>query len=348
MLAALQQDAQFDLKVVALGTHVSHHFSYTIDQLVRDGFSVIPVASLILGEGAEATATGMGTTTVKFGSLWALERPDAILCIGDRFEIFAAVMASVPFGIPVIHFHGGETTLGSLDEIYRTGITAASSLHFCATESYADRVRDILGEHRGKDIHAVGALAIDAIRQTPLLSEEDFDRRFGTKTSEPTVLFTFHPVTAGSGESVEPCLEVLAELPHRKLITMPNVDHGSGNIARMIEERFGSDSRTAIHSSLGREGFYSALSLCSLVLGNSSAGIIEASYFGTPVVNVGSRQDGRIRPANVIDCDNDVASIRQAVAAAAVADRKVDTSVYGDGTAAQKALATIKAYFNAR
>lgn len=348
MLQVLQQDDQFELKVVALGTHVSQHYAHTIDQVRADGFEVIPVASIILGEGPEATATGIGTTAVKFSSLWALERPDAILCIGDRFEIFGAVMSSIPFKIPVIHFHGGETTLGSLDEIYRTAITAASTLHFCSSERYVARVKEILGPQEGRFVRAVGALGVDTMRQTPLLTPEQFDKRFGTHISEPTILFTFHPVTEGQGEGIEACLDAMAELPCRKLITMPNADHGGGDIRYLIQARFGADPLASLQEALGRTGFYSALNLCSLMLGNSSAGIVESGFFGIPVVNVGSRQRGRLRPANVIDCDNNLASIRSAIRQAQQTARRVDTTIYGNGTAASQALAHIKAYFNAR
>lgn len=348
MLRALQEDDQFDLKVVAMGTHVSEHFAHTIHQVRGDGFEVIPIASITLGEGPEATATGMGTTAIKFSSLWALEHPDAILCVGDRFEVSAAVMSSIPFKIPIMHFHGGETTLGSLDEIYRTAITAASTLHFCSSGPYVGRVREILGAAEGREVYAVGALGIDTIRQTPLLTPGQFDQRFGTRIAEPTVLFTFHPVTEDPAEGIEPCLDAMAELPCRKLITMPNADHGGGEIRRLLQARFGADPLATLQEALGRVGFYSALELCSFVLGNSSAGLVESGFFGVPVVNVGSRQKGRLRPANVIDCANDLPSIRQAIEQARRAPRKADTSVYGNGTAASQALAHIKAYFNAR
>lgn len=348
MLRALQQDDQFDLEVVALGTHVSEHFAHTVDQVRSDGFDVIPVASITLGEGPEATATGIGTTAIKFSSLWALKQPDAILCVGDRFEVFAAVMSSIPFKIPIIHFHGGETTLGSLDEIYRTAITAASTLHFCSSEPYVARVREILGMAEGREVAAVGALGIDTIRQTPRMSPQQFDQRFGTKIAEPTLLFTFHPVTEDPAEGIEPCLDAMAELPCRKLITMPNADHGGGEIRRLIQSRFGADPLANLQEALGRVGFYSALELCTFVLGNSSAGIVESGFFGIPVVNVGSRQKGRLRPGNVIDCPNDLQSVRQAIQQAQTTARRVDTSIYGNGTAASQALAHIKAFFNAR
>ncbi len=348
MLRALQQDDQFDLEVVALGTHVSNHFAHTIDQVHADGFEVLPLSSIILGEGPEATATGIGTTALKFSSLWALKQPDAILCVGDRFEIFAAVMSSIPFKIPIIHFHGGETTLGSLDEVYRTAITAASTLHFCSSEPYVERVREILGMAEGREVRAVGALGIDTIRQTPRMSPEEFDQRFGTRIVEPTLLFTFHPVTEDPAEGIEPCLAAMAELPCRKLVTMPNADHGGGEIRRLIQSHFGADPLVTLQETLGRTGFYSALELCTFVLGNSSAGIVESGYFGIPVVNVGSRQKGRLRPGNVIDCANNLPSVRRAIQQAQQTARVADTSVYGNGTAASQALAHIKAYFNAR
>jgi GDP/UDP-N,N'-diacetylbacillosamine 2-epimerase (hydrolysing) len=196
LLKKLRSDPYFSLKLIVFGTHVSSFYGLTKEQIVEDGFDIYrEVESLVLGDSPEAISSAMGLTLMKFSSLWAKEKSqvDLILCLGDRYEMFAAVMAAVPFNIPIAHIHGGETTTGAIDNTFRHALTLSATYHFASNQVHAGRIAQLKGEDR--NIHNVGALSLDNLKEIELFTTTEFLARFGVDLTIPTVLVTYHPET---------------------------------------------------------------------------------------------------------------------------------------------------------
>jgi UDP-hydrolysing UDP-N-acetyl-D-glucosamine 2-epimerase len=266
------------------------------------------------------------------------ERPVEMLCLlGDRYETLAAAWAATVLRVPIVHLHGGELTAGAIDDPMRHAITKLAHLHCCAHEVYAARVRR-MGEEAWR-VHVTGApgldrLSADAARTTLEAICEDL----GVPLHRPAVLCTYHPTTAhpevGVAE-VEAILDALAEVP-TVLITAPGADPGAHVLTERMQQWCARRSGAVLVPSLGAR-YPAALAGVDVVVGNSSSGIIEAPTLGTPTVNVGARQAGRVRAASVIDVPGDADRVRAAIAAALSPDARVRAAgamnPYGDGRA---------------
>lgn len=308
LLHAMKNDPFFDVRILAFGTHLSPLHGYTINQIIKDGFVIDHrIEHILASDSEEAIATSMAIAFTKFAALWKEEKQnyDLVFCLGDRYEMFAAVSAASPFRIPFAHLHGGETTLGAIDNEFRHCITLFSSLHFTATESYSGRVAAIKGSN--ENIYCVGALSLDNLSDVTLLAQEDFRKRFSIDLSQPSILVTFHPETVNTEANRENALELVKALNelngYQIIFTMPNADT-MGNTMRKVYGQFADASdRVVLVENFGTEGYFSCMNLCALVVGNSSSGIIEAASFGKYVVDIGDRQKGRATSANVIHCE---------------------------------------------
>jgi GDP/UDP-N,N'-diacetylbacillosamine 2-epimerase (hydrolysing) len=225
--------------------------------------------------------------------------------LGDRFEIFAAATAACVARIPIAHCHGGELTVGAIDDAFRHSITKMSHLHFTSTDVYRNRIIQ-LGEYPDK-IFNVGALGIENIRRLPLLSKHSFEESIDFKLKEKNLLITFHPVTLEVGTSeyqIQELLKVLKDLGETGLIfTLPNSDTDSRVVINKIRQ-FVKDNpnNSVVFESLGQLRYLSALNFVDAVVGNSSSGIIEAPSFKIGTVNIGDRQSGRLKAGSVVDC----------------------------------------------
>ncbi len=303
LIRKLQDTPGTTVGLIVFGTHNSWFHGHTIDQIRKDGFPIdAEVYSMLTGDTPEAIATAMGLTQVKFSQLWEQnkDRYDIVICLGDRFEMFAAVSAGVAFGICFAHLHGGETTLGAIDDVLRHSITLFSTLHFTSTEAYRKKVLEITG---GTPFaYNVGALSLQNIGQTPLLSPGEFQERFGVDMTKTTLLVTFHPETKSPEFNVANAkilCQAIVDLDLQTIITMPNADT-SGNEMREVYLQFArSNPQFHLVENMGTQGYFSALQLSHLVIGNSSSGIIEAASFGKYVIDIGNRQEGRATSDNV-------------------------------------------------
>ncbi len=305
----------FDLKIIAFGTHLSRFHGYTVGRIEEDGFEVLEkLETLILGDSETAISNAIGNTITKFSSLWGRIKNDVdlVFALGDRYEMFAAVAASVPFNIKIAHLHGGETTLGAIDNKFRHAITLMSQLHFTATQEYAQRVVSMMGVE--KNVYNVGALSLDNLKDLNLLSIKEFENRFNIDLTIPTILTTFHPETVGvelNEVYTKDLVEVFEKLSsfYQVVITMPNAD----TMGSMIREHFlklsEGNERVVCVENFGTLGYFSCIKHCSFLLGNTSSGIIEAASFGKYVLNIGDRQKGRTRSGNVIDTPIEVEKI---------------------------------------
>ena len=318
LLRHLQIDPFFEVSIVAFGTHLSSFHGYTLNQILADGFTVAyTIESLVLGDSPEAIASAIGLTTTKFAGLWASlqDITDLIICLGDRYEMFAAVSASVPFNIPVAHFYGGETTLGAIDNKFRHGITQMANYHFTATAQYAAKVAQMTGS--SEHVYPVGSLSLDSLQTMTLLNANDFYLRYGIDMRNPTVLVTFHPETVSATQNkvyTDELIAALSSIEHQIIITMPNADT-MGNTVRNKLSAFAQQhpQRVYIVENFGTLGYFSCMKLCRFLLGNTSSGIIEAASFGKYVINIGKRQQGRACSDNVLQVPVKASEILSAV-----------------------------------
>lgn len=317
VLRAIMDDADLDLLLYATGGHLSPALGHTVDAIEADGIPVHRrIEILLAADTPTAVSKAMALALTGFGDALAEDRPDGLVLLGDRFEIVPVALACVVHGIPVAHVHGGETTEGALDEYFRHAVTKLATLHFPATEAYRQRILQ-LGEAPERTF-AYGAPGLDHLHHTELPSRAALQDALALPLDRPTALVTYHPVTAEPGEAgvqIEALLAaLLAETPLQAVFTQPNADAEGRAIQQRIE-RFCRDEpeRFRFVANLGTPRYLGCLRHLDLLVGNSSSGLVEAPSFRMPVVNVGTRQRGRVRAANVIDVANDEPAIRQGV-----------------------------------
>jgi len=299
--------------------HLSPEFGLTVRDIEKDGFPISQrVEMLLASDSPEAIAKSLGLGAIGFAQAFAQQRPDILLVLGDRFEMHAAALAALPFKIPVAHLHGGEITEGVIDDSLRHSITKLSHLHLVSTEAYACRVRQ-MGEE-GWRVIVCGAPALDNIATVPLMLKPALENALGFALEKPCLLATFHPATLEFEEAEWKCGELLLaieRLDTQTVFTLPNADTGGRVISKLIKAFVLTHPKARLVENLGTALYFNLMRYVGVMVGNSSSGIIEAPSFGLPVVNIGSRQRGRARGANVIDvtshCDDITAGIRKAL-----------------------------------
>lgn len=348
VLRRIREDSDLRLRLFVTGMHLSPEFGLTVQTIEQDGFEISErVEVLLSSDTPEGIAKSMGLGTIGFAQAYAHSRPDILLVLGDRFEMHAAVVAALPFNIPVAHIHGGELTEGAIDDAIRHSITKMSHLHFVATEVYARRAIQ-MGEEPWRVVVS-GAPSLDNLHQVQLFNHEELEKRYEIDLVDLFILVTYHPVTLEYEQTEWHITELLAALEICDLhvvFTMPNADTGGRTIARMIGEFAATHSFAQAVDNLGTQGYFSMMALAAAMVGNSSSGIIEAASFELPVVNVGNRQRGRVRSLNVIDVDYNrtsiIEGIRRALAPEFRARLRGIRNSYGSGVASEKIVKVLK------
>jgi GDP/UDP-N,N'-diacetylbacillosamine 2-epimerase (hydrolysing) len=291
----------------------------------------------------------MGNALIKFADYFKKNRPDIIIVLGDRYEIMAVCCAAVNERIPIAHIHGGETTLGAVDDCYRHSITKMSALHFTSCEAYRNRVIQ-LGEHPDK-VFSVGALSVENILTTQLMTIEELEYDLGlTLSDKPYAVVTFHPVTLECNTGAAQLKELLKSLDAypdmRFVITKANSDAGGREINRLLDEYGKERENCYIVASLGMQRYLSALKNSCVIIGNSSSGVIEGPAMKIPTVNIGDRQKGRIMADSVICCQPFTANIKNAIDKAISPEFKEASKhaehPFGDGNVTEKIVRIIK------
>lgn len=319
LLRAIAADPALRLRLYVTGMHLSPAHGLTVAMVEQDGFPIAERIETLTGaDGPGDIAQAIGRGVLGFAQAFGRGRPDLLVVLGDRFEMYAAALAALPFQIPCAHLHGGELTEGAIDDALRHSLTKLSHLHFVSTETYARRVRQ-LGEEAWR-VTVSGALALDALHTMPLLTRAELEERFGLDLARPPLLVTFHPVTLEhrqAGAQTDELLAALAEAALPVVLTAPNADTHSSHVRRAIEDFVRRHDDARLVESFGAHGYFSMMALAAAMVGNSSSGIIEAASFKLPVVNIGTRQGGRVRGKNVIDTGGAraevLAAIRRAV-----------------------------------
>jgi UDP-hydrolysing UDP-N-acetyl-D-glucosamine 2-epimerase len=303
LLAELGAWRSVDLRLFVSGAHLTRRHGRTVTEIEAAGFrrySAVPMLARGDREVDIGVAAGKGTSG--FAHAFAKWRPDLLVVLGDRYEMHAAVVAALVMKIPVAHLHGGEISEGAIDDALRHSMTKLSHLHFASTPDYARRIRQ-MGEEAWR-VHHVGAIGLDNLRATRVLDRAKFGASLGWDVPAQFVLFTYHPVTLAWRDSAEECADILIAVDRvglPVLFTGPNADAGGRALDRLVRDYAARHSGCCYVNNLGLVRYYSAMTYATMMLGNSSSGIIEGASFNLPVVNVGDRQAGRLRPANVID-----------------------------------------------
>ena len=305
LLLILKNDPQIELQLVVTGSHLSPRHGMTVDEIESDGFVPVAKLSVDLSDDSNlATVKAMADVTSQIAETLSSFAPDVVVLLGDRYEILATAQAALILDIPVAHIHGGEITSGAFDDSIRHAITKMSSLHFVAADEYARRVVQ-LGEQPGS-VFNVGSLGVENALASKLLNKSDLSKALNIELESPILLVTYHPTTRSTMSVTEEIDQVLSALENFSYCTIVftgvNADPGNAEVSTRIAKFVQSDPRLrSLHASLGQSKYLSLLNLCDVVIGNSSSGIIEAPAFGKPTVNIGNRQDGRLRADSIID-----------------------------------------------
>jgi GDP/UDP-N,N'-diacetylbacillosamine 2-epimerase (hydrolysing) len=350
LLKEIQATPEFDLQIAATGMHLSPEFGSTYQKIENDGFIINEKVEMLLSSdtpSAISKSTGLGM--IGFADAYNDLKPDLLIVLGDRYEIFAATTVAMFAKIPIAHIHGGETTQGAFDEGIRHSITKMAWWHFVASEEYKNRVIQ-LGESPSR-VYNVGGLGVDSIQKSNLLSKKELTNRMGIKFSKKNLLITYHSVTLEDGTSqkyFESLLNALKELKDAYLIfTLPNSDSDGRVIKRMIKDFIANNGERSISfTSMGSLNYLSTLQFVDGVVGNSSSGLAEAPTFKIGTINIGDRQDGRMKAESVIDCNPDQKSITTAIKKL-YSNRfqnklKTVSNPYGNGKATEKIMKILK------
>lgn len=341
----------FNLQIIATGMHLSPQYGLTYREIENDGFQINQkVDMLISGDTAESNAKSIGFGIIGMTDALKQLGPDLVFLLGDRFETFSAAVATFMLKIPIAHIHGGELTEAAVDDALRHSITKMATLHFVSTDVYKRRVMQ-MGE-LPHCVFNVGALGLDNLKNTRLLSRKELEKKLDFRLGKRNVLITFHPVTlekkSSSHNEFTNLLKAVDGLKDVRIIfTRPNADMYSGTIDNLISS-YVSRNRNGARSftSMGRVLYLSTLQFMDVVAGNSSSAIIEVSALGIPAINIGDRQKGRVRPATIIDSDNSYKSIKSAFKKAFSEDfRRVCKDAdnpYGNGDSSKKIVDLIK------
>lgn len=348
VLRLIQADPALKLHLIVAGMHLSAEFGLSVRAIEADGYEISErVEMLLSSDTSEGIAKSMGVGIMGFAQAYAKLRPDFLLVLGDRFEMHAAALAALPFKIPVGHLHGGELTQGAIDDALRHSMTKLSHVHFVATQEYARRVIQ-LGEEAWRVIVS-GAPSLDHLQTLQRLDRRALEARCGLRLEPEPLLVTFHPVTLEYEQTEGQVAELLAALNafDRPIVfTLPNADTNGRMIIRMIETFVREHANARLIENLGTQHYFSMMACAAAMVGNSSSGLIEAPSFGLPVVNIGTRQQGRLRAANVIDVGSSREDIAQGLAKALAPDFRARlrhlANPYGDGHAAEAIIRCLK------
>lgn len=305
LMRKVLQDPQFELQIVVTGMHLENEFGATYCDIENDGFVINRRIKILTSSDKPVDISkSMAVCQAEFAEVLEQLKPDLVLVLGDRYEIFAAVAAAMVACIPIAHLHGGEATEGLIDEAIRHSITKMSHYHFVAAKEYRRRVIQ-LGESPDR-VFLVGALGVDSISKTDLMTREELEASLGFEFGHRNLLVTFHPVTLDNGSASAQMTELLNALKlvqETKIIfTLPNADVGGRELIQMIEGFVHKNANAVKFASLGQRRYFSTIAQVDGVIGNSSSGLIEVPSFKKATVNIGDRQRGRLKAGSVIDC----------------------------------------------
>jgi len=349
LMKEIEKDDDLELQVVVTGMHLSPEFGLTYKEIEKKFKIDKKIEMLLSSDTAVGISKSMGLAQISFAEAYEELRPDILVVLGDRYEIFSAASAAMIARIPIAHLHGGETTEGAFDEPIRHSITKMSHVHFTATEEYKNRVIQ-LGEHP-RTVFNVGGLGIENIKRLKLLNKEEFEKSINFKLNQKNILVTFHSVTLESDttrEQFQALLDAVDWLEDTHIIfTKANSDTDGRIINQMIDKYVAKNSRkSAVFTSLGQLRYLSALQFVDAAVGNSSSGLAEVPTFKIGTINIGDRQKGRMQADSIINCIPIKKSIMEAFKELYLKEfqdgLKNVHNPYGDGCASKKIVKKLK------
>lgn len=351
VLARLKESRRIEPLLIVSGAHLSAEHGATVSEIEADGQPIAArVPTLEVGDSDLAVARTMANTLGALAKVFADLRLEAVMLLGDRTELLAAASAAAAMRIPIVHLEGGHLTEGAVDDAMRHAITKLSALHFTAAEPYRARIIQ-MGEDPDR-VFAVGSTGLDNLLAEGRKSRAEVSAGLGLDLEPGYVLATFHPETLSDtppAQQMAALVEALGRFPHLKiLVTLPNADAGNAAIRRAIADWAAAEpDRVFAVESLGRRRYAWALSACEAVVGNSSSGLIEAPAFGVGTVNIGGRQDGRLRGPSILDvpaeADAIAAGLERALDSDFRASIRDQSCVMGDGHAAERIVEVLEA-----
>lgn len=349
LMKEIQADPEFELQLVVTGMHLSPEFGLTYKEIEKEFTITKKIEMLLSSDTSVGISKSMGLAQISFAECFEELKPDILVVLGDRYEIFSAVSAAMIARIPIAHLHGGETTEGAFDESIRHSITKMAHLHFTAAEEYRQRVIQ-LGECPDR-VFNVGGMGIENIKRLKLLNKEEFEKSINFKLNEKNLIVTFHPVTLENSTAKEQFQELLSALDTLSdtniIFTKANSDTDGRIINQKIDDYVAKNrDKSVAFTSLGQVRYLSALQFMDAVVGNSSSGLIEAPSFKIGTINIGDRQLGRLKAQSIIDCEPWQKSIEQAFeklySDAFQESLKNIQNPYGDGIASKRIIEIIQ------
>lgn len=352
LMRDIQNDAELELQVIVTGMHLSPEFGLSYQFIEQDGFVIdYKIESQLSSDTAVGLTKSVGLGVIGFADAYAQLKPDFVVLLGDRFEILAAATAALFAKIPTAHLYGGEETRGAFDESVRHAISKMSHLHFVSAELYRQRVIQ-LGEQPER-VFNYGVSGLDHLSKTQLLSRDELQDKLKFQFGSTNLLVTYHPVTLQNVSTdwlVNELLIALSAFPEANIIfTKSNADTDGRKINQLIDAYVAQHPQRAIaFTNLGTLNYLSMLKQVDIMIGNSSSGIVEVPYMKKPTVNIGSRQEGRLRAASIIDCDESHTAIVAAIQKGLAMRKKLQESDVrspygnGDGDVSGKIKAQIK------
>lgn len=342
LLKKIEANDNFEYLLFVSGMHVSEKFGNSYKAIEKEGLKITELLETIEdSDSAVSIAKGMSNAIESHTIIWEKysNKIDLLLVLGDRFEMFAIAASTIPFRIPLAHFHGGETTLGAIDEKFRNALTCLSDYHFTSTETHKENVIRIKGSP--KNVFNIGAMGLDNIKNITLMKHDIFSMQFKFNISVPFILMTFHPETVRlkNREHIKCIIECLKEIALPVLCTLPNADI-EGDIIRnhLLDYESKYPNKIKCVENLGQQGYLTAMSKTEFLLGNTSSGIIEASSFNKPVINLGDRQKGRTSGSNIIHTKLNKFDIFEAIKKAQSMIKKTFENPYGDGNSTERVM----------
>lgn len=349
LIRAVKEDQDLELQLIVTGMHLSSEFGFTYKEIEKD-FKIDKKIDMHLSlDTSVEISRSMGIAQTSFSEAFNELKPNIVVVLGDRYEIFSAAVSAMISRIPIAHIHGGEATEGLIDEAIRHSISKMSHLHFTAAEEYSNRVIQ-LGEEPNR-VFNVGGMGIENIKKIKLLSKKEFEKSINFQLNTKNILVTFHPVTLEkqtSGKQFQELLNTIDELENTNIIfTKTNSDIDGKIINKMIDQfTFKNPNKSISITSLGQKNYLSALKYVDLIIGNSSSGLLEAPSFKIGTINIGDRQNGRLKAQSVVDCLTDKKNIKKAIERV-YSDKfqkllKNVRNPYGEECASQKIINVLK------
>ncbi len=340
-LRDLSEADAVDLRIVALGPHLSPEFGHTLQEIEKDGFVIRARVECLLSSDSDiGMAKTIGVAVLGLADLFGAMRPDLLLLIADRYEMLAPAAVALALRIPIAHIEGGEVSEGAIDDAVRNALTKMSHIHFTSTHAARQRVID-MGEEEWR-VHRAGAPSLDHLRRRTLLTRDEVESGLHFDLSSPPVLVAYHPVTLARDtmEEADALFAALEEVPEPMLFCYPNADAGSRALIDRTKSFLASRGRGALYTNLDAVTYWSLLRQVEMLVGNSSSGIMETASFALPTVNIGMRQQGRERARNVLDAAANKESILKAMEIARAGEFRKSLrgmlNPYGEGHASEK------------